>query len=434
MAITQVIAQFNNQWYVATFDSTTNRYKVKFTPSATSYNQPGRYYSTTVEATNSDNVVVTVSGATKPALRLTVREEISPTITMQSLLTTYCTDNTPTIVFDVQDEENGSGVNLSTLYIKIGGTTVTSGYTTTNITRGYRVTYNWPTAIADGTRVVEIGCSDFDANPVVLQHTFVVDTTPPELFCEFFPNHTVVDEKKFSFKGSATDLIANPVTLQLFINNVKWREITLPATGEFDEEVDFIGSDDYEMSGAINVQVKAVDAAGLFVTKDWYYIRLITNRNEEDTANLAQLYAKALIGELTTDEWNEWLKSRARGAYNYTDINRVNLAAEYLIDLFYTFGYDIVFTPQLTPSNSEIWGDQDEYLDTHTVTYLNNIQIIYNLISLPATTPQVPNSIVYDMSRDDANNIEKIMVIVDSLVPGLISQFVYSDEFFCGEV
>lgn len=427
MAITKVRAQFNNSWYTLTYNSTTKRYECKLQPPYTSFNQPGGYYNVKVEATNSAGVVATTDGSTKTALRLVVREEVSPVVVLLSPVSKWVATNKPVIRFQIVDEDHGSGVNLSALSIKIDGTTYTSGYTTTPITRGYEISMTWPVKLIDGVHTLTISGADFDKNPVTYVKVLTVDTTPPELWYDIWPNHSVVDTATFRVRGYVSDLIALPIVVK--VTNTEGNVVhvlELDEAGNFDAELPLEICENH-------LTISATDDAGNSVSKAFYYIRLITDRNEEDIARLDALYVKALSG-LTTVEWNEWLLSRERGAYNYTDINRVNIAAKYLIELLYDFGYDIYFHPQLTPDGRSVWRDSDEYLDTHTPIYLQNIRDIRGTLSLPATSPVVPKSIDYDMSIDDANAIEQIMVDCDTLIPGLVSQFFYSDEVFCGEV
>ena len=63
MAITQVRAQFNGQWYTLTYNEDARAYQTAITPDTFSGGQPDGYYDVTVEATNDSGVVVTTDGA-----------------------------------------------------------------------------------------------------------------------------------------------------------------------------------------------------------------------------------------------------------------------------------------------------------------------------------------------------------------------------------
>ena len=62
---------------------------------------------------------------------------------------------------------------------------------------------------------------------------------------------------------------------------------------------------------------------------------LITNRTQEDASYAAELAAKGQ--NMTEEEWAAYLAG-LRGAYNYTDLNRVTEAMEYINDRLSGYG------------------------------------------------------------------------------------------------
>lgn len=66
---------------------------------------------------------------------------------------------------------------------------------------------------------------------------------------------------------------------------------------------------------------------------------LITDRTAADTAALEALFAKAKAGTITDEEWAVLTDPTHKGAYNYTDLNRVSTALEYLRDRLNGYGY-----------------------------------------------------------------------------------------------
>lgn len=84
MAIERVRAKFEDKWITLTYNPSTDRYEGEITPQKTSINQPGGYYSLTVEATNSDGQSQTVTGKEYEPLQLWVRETINPSISLVS--------------------------------------------------------------------------------------------------------------------------------------------------------------------------------------------------------------------------------------------------------------------------------------------------------------------------------------------------------------
>ena len=164
MAIASVRAKLNGSWYNLTYDSASGAYKATVTaPGATSFKQSGGYYNVEIEATNTAGTTFTTSGTSLAGLRLVVKESVVPIITITSPSSgAYVTNNKPPIVFTVVDESNGSGINLSTLSVKIGSTDIP--YTTTAITNGYTVTATPSAALADGSHTVTVNVKDNDGN------------------------------------------------------------------------------------------------------------------------------------------------------------------------------------------------------------------------------------------------------------------------------
>lgn len=66
---------------------------------------------------------------------------------------------------------------------------------------------------------------------------------------------------------------------------------------------------------------------------------LITDRTAADTAALEALFAKARAGSLTEEEKAILADPTHKGAYNYTDLNRVSTALEYLRGRLNGYGY-----------------------------------------------------------------------------------------------
>ena len=102
-----------------------------------------------------------------------------------SIKRAYVTNNKQPITFKVVDEAGGSGVNLSTVKIKLDGTTYTTsstGMVSKGITNGYQFTFTPQTALKDGSHTITINASDNDGNAAAaVSSTFTIDTVPPTL-------------------------------------------------------------------------------------------------------------------------------------------------------------------------------------------------------------------------------------------------------------
>ena len=101
---------------------------------------------------------------------------------------------------------------------------------------------------------------------------------------------------------------------------------------------------------------------------------LITNRTQEDASYAAELAAKGQ--NMTEEEWAAYLAG-LRGAYNYTDLNRVTEAMEYINDRLsgygYTSGYkSIEISREQEPSGRLPKGYTElEYLESSGTQYID---------------------------------------------------------------
>lgn len=148
-----------------------------------------------------------------------------------------------------------------------------------------------------------------------------------------------------------------------------------------------------------------------------------------------------------------------KGAYNYNDLNRVEgavatLAAEmqdhlgeltaYLAaydvapDVLFDLGYTV---PMLVTKTD--WTAADFFVQADAVRYIGNVAALRDLIALNSA-PQLPDD-MDALTYTEANAIEYMLVIIEAQGAELLAErkalidrtypnFVYSDEFFCGEV
>ena len=102
---------------------------------------------------------------------------------------------------------------------------------------------------------------------------------------------------------------------------------------------------------------------------------LITDRTSSDVSRWSELKAKTLSG-MTTEELSEW-SAGMKGAYKYTDLNRVNEALVYLQNRLRGYGYlvDVVLPviEEVEPGTSRLPdGYQEvEYIQSSGTQYVN---------------------------------------------------------------
>lgn len=263
MAITKVRVKINGVWSNLALNSSTGKWEGSITaPSVTSYNQTGGYWPVTVEATNSAGTVTTVDATDSTigsALRLIVKETVKPVIKLvQPSNGAYISNNMLPIIFDVTDEAGGSGVKLSTVALKLAGTTYkdsSAGMSKTTITNGYRFTYTPQAALEDGAKAIEISASDNDGNAATtVSATFTVDTIPPTLTISEPASGLITNQSNQIIKGITNDATSSPVTV-VIVHGSKTYEPAVDDTGAFTQAVVLT-------EGTNTIKVTAMDAAG----------------------------------------------------------------------------------------------------------------------------------------------------------------------------
>lgn len=249
----------NGTWYTLSYEAVADAYKgVINAPGSTSYNRTGGYYDVIVEATNTAGTKTTVSGSELTGLRLKVKETVKPTITIKSPASgAYVTTSTPSVVFDVEDEAGGSGVNINSLTITLDGKAAgNSEYTKSVIDKGVRVTYTPAAALSDGTHTVVINCSDNDGNSANAGTTnFVVDTVPPTLNVSAPVNNLVTNASSVTVAGTTNDASSSAVTVKITVNGTDQGSVTVATNGSFSKAVTLV-------NGSNSIVISATDAAG----------------------------------------------------------------------------------------------------------------------------------------------------------------------------
>lgn len=191
---------------------------------------------------------------------------------------------------------------------------------------------------------------------------------------------------------------------------------------------------------------------------------LIFNRTLDDVERVKELKTRILeegLNSLSDAEKTEYL-SGMRGAYNYTDLNRVGQAVAYIANRMITLpatldayreaqevGDDPMFDLPYDPAKVDVdpktnWSVSDIPTQTQMKKYLANITNLRSILTLPSGIPFPPstmNSLTYVV----ANNIERILQAVDqrltevetelkNLIDRVPPGYVYSGEGLSGEI
>lgn len=259
MAIKTVRAQINGQWHTLTLNPSNGHYEAEITaPSVTSYNQPSRYYNVTVEATNDAGTTVSASGTTIPGLQLQVRERIKPVVTITSPSNgARITNNKQPVLFTATDETNGSGVDLSSLVVKLDNVLVPSEQiSNSEITNGYSFTYTPAEALSDGSHTITVDISDHDGNTADQKTTtFIVDTVAPTLNVTAPTEGYITNTAELTVVGTTNDVTSSPVTVKITLNSADQGAVTVNTGGAFSKQITLA-------EGANVIVITATDAAG----------------------------------------------------------------------------------------------------------------------------------------------------------------------------
>lgn len=399
MAITQVRAQFNGQWYMLTYNEDARAYQTTITPDTFSGGQPDGYYDVTVEATNDSGVVVTSDGDNLLGLRLVVRETIQPILTLVSPEAGYVTTNTPAVTWTAQDNDGGSGIDPDSAMVKLDGKAVPAEQVSVTAGAGgtYTITYTPGAALAEGPHTVQAGISDNDGNTATMEANYIVDTVPPALSALLSFEEVVVDPYTVTITGQTNDATAPPVTMTVMDNGAVAGHPTVGPDGRFSFLLNL-------EVGENNVTVVAKDGAGLTTTASYYTIRMVTDRTQADV-----------------DALND------RGTYNASDLNRVNTAMAYLNGWLSDAGYVTGYAGQ-----GIAWAIDDIPLQAQMADYLSNVGAIGGTFPL-ANAPAIPASMEF-LTHEGANHIERVLVLTDQIRARLKRSPFVSGEIFCGEV
>ena len=154
---------------------------------------------------------------------------------------------------------------------------------------------------------------------------------------------------------------------------------------------------------------------------------LITDRTQEDVAWMQELAAKIRAGTASNEELTEWNDATMKGAYNYTDLNRVGAAMQYLAERFTRFGYVVDIAPVVD------WMEADTPSTTDMALYLSNLAVLRKTFVVMQSTPEVPSD-TENLTYREANDIEKILEDIDLLLTRASLAWFYSGDIFLGEV
>lgn len=155
---------------------------------------------------------------------------------------------------------------------------------------------------------------------------------------------------------------------------------------------------------------------------------LVTDRTQTDVERADYLNSLWVqhVWTGTPEELAEW-EAGPKGAYNASDLNRVQEAMEYLAGVFDSYGYTVAL--QAVPT----WADGNMPTASDMSVYLSNLSSLRGVLDMLSTTPSVPADMAL-LTYVEANNIEQILADINQLLLNAAAAWFYSGEFYCGEV
>lgn len=153
---------------------------------------------------------------------------------------------------------------------------------------------------------------------------------------------------------------------------------------------------------------------------------LITDRTQADVDYCAELKAKGWHG-MSDAEKSEWQASM-KGAYNYTDLNRVEAAAAYISERVRDFGYSLDLVTHVT------WSRENLPTNVDFERYFENIAKIRALLAEHKASPPTPSADISTFGYEEANHVEQILLDMEDLLNRIAAVWLFSNDIYCGEV
>lgn len=156
---------------------------------------------------------------------------------------------------------------------------------------------------------------------------------------------------------------------------------------------------------------------------------LITDRTAEDVRRWESLRNKG-FENMTEEERAEWLADDMKGAYHKGDLNRVGEALNELHNKLLQAGY---ITYQTTFTAKTNWTVASIPTADDLKHYLKSVGVIREALTQFANTPPTPTN-TRALNYEEANNIEKILSDVETLINNMLATRYFCGDIFAGEI
>lgn len=147
-------------------------------------------------------------------------------------------------------------------------------------------------------------------------------------------------------------------------------------------------------------------------------LNMITDRTSADVTNAKTLRLKMQAGQTLTEAEKTAFE---RGACTITMLNRIENAKKTLVDSLKDKGY-------YTGANYKTWTYSDIFGGTDYTTFLNDIRNLRYAFYMQS--PLAPD---YLYGYKEANDIEQILVDIESYINSMVENYKICGTFVCGE-
>lgn len=160
-----------------------------------------------------------------------------------------------------------------------------------------------------------------------------------------------------------------------------------------------------------------------------YYgvLSLITDRAQSDVDELLSLL-RTPFADWTAEQAQLFYSGMSKGAYNASDLNRVGAAMVYIAERMASMGYAVAdIAPKLC------WMDTDVVTQSDMGAYLSDVASLQAVLPLPDETPTAPSDMT-ELTFTEANDIEQILLIINTIITNITLAYRYAGELYGGEV
>lgn len=161
---------------------------------------------------------------------------------------------------------------------------------------------------------------------------------------------------------------------------------------------------------------------------DFDFSTLITDRSPSDLELLRDLLSTPM-SDWTAEQLAAFNQAVSKGAYNYTDLNRVTACMDYLNErltaLGYVTGYVPIIVNEQNTEDPHTWSESNIPTYPQMQRYITNGKALRETLALPENTAAMPEDMV-GLTQEEANAIEGVLGIINDYLEAMQRIFLRS--------